>query len=231
MSFVRKDGYASNFSEPLIFTVGNVEGASAVNNGTEDDNVSAQGSASLLGGFVNVTEDNYLYILGGVGLGALVLVLIVSGLSRLFSDDAKKEEEWIEDVKEKNDSSSGLSLREKFARAGINVEKEKQTEESVPEDKPAEEEEGEKKGEDEKKREEEDPDPEEVEDVEKKDEKEPAKKEPEKKEKNESEDKEKKPKKGKVYSKEEFMDTFKEPSTMGKETKKIKISLTSKDKS
>jgi hypothetical protein len=260
LSFVRKDGYASNFSEPFTFTVGNVEGAADSSDGTDDGPDGSDSASMLFGGFIDVNEDNYILILAGVGVAALVLLILVSLLSKLFSDPADSDEGWIEDIKENGKSPEGLSLREKFAQAGLKVGKEREEQgagpdnvsdgthgdtdgseretdddddpegsQDVPEDADDEDEEtGEEVDDTDKEsspEKREDPIPEVSDEM--KDGK--ARSSAEQGNEQSQPKKEIKPKPGKIYSKDEFMKTFKEPTTMGKETKKIKISLTSQD--
>ena len=197
----------------------------------------------LFGGFVDVNEDNYVLILVGVGVAALVLLVLVAVLSRLFSDPADSDEKWIEAIKENGKPSEGLSLREKFAQAGLDVRNKKdgqgkQHNETVKSASEPEEEgggniHGSETNQDVQEKNEEDA---ENSDEEKggntvvSDEAETAVSEktilPVKEEDEQKNEAATKP--GKVYSKDEFMKTFKEPITMGKETKKIRISLTSK---
>lgn len=258
LSIVRKDGYASNFSEPFEFTVGNVEGAADSYDEIEEVPVSSDSASMLFGGFVDINEDNYVLILGWVGVAALVLLILVALLSKLFSGPADPDEKWIEDIKENGKPSKGLSLREKFAQAGLNVHDKKdeagkqcdETEESASEpeeesdgiytdevDKEVQEKKEEKKeekevnsdedmdrtGMDEHAEKDQDPSPDASDEVETEASENTVLPVKEINEQNEKAA----PKPGKVYSKDEFMKTFKEPTTMGKETKKIRISLTS----
>ena len=121
VTFVRKEGYASNMSEPLLFTVGYVEGAAS--DSTSDFTVGDSVSSGSAWWERYVTEDNYYFVIGGLGVALITLIIIMSLLSKAMS---RKDPEggWVE-RKASGDSEggspSGISLREKFAKAGLKV--------------------------------------------------------------------------------------------------------------
>ncbi|MDD3661467.1 MAG: hypothetical protein PHG63_00185 [Candidatus Dojkabacteria bacterium] len=230
LSMVRKDGYASNFSEAYVFSVGEVEGASvepAAADGDQDDRrrIDTTPFLNVLDRYV--TEDTYVYVLGGAGLVVVLLLIVLSALMSRAAKSSVPRGNWLSNVEKKDvaeDAPGKLSLREKFASAGLRVgsgngivpQKDERREEikenpnnepeNVPNDVVTEEKEKEV-----------------VAVVPKRHEKEMKREIPPRPRE--------RPLTKKVYSREEFMKSFKTSAgdDNSKETNRIKISLTSRD--
>lgn len=219
VAMVRVDGYASNFSEPFSFSVGLVSGD--VSTEGIDEIVDEGGSFS----WEDITNsDYYYYYLAGAGAVCLILLyFIAKGISGLIFK--KKSSEVQDKLKNGGDSKKDevkptLSLREKFASAGLLVgagEKPSKGSSQKKEDDSKKKSKKKKKG---KKKKAESKDiketpktPEENEPEEKdkeadKPESTEGPKEPAEPKKPESPKEEGKPQKGKVYSKDEFLKKF-----------------------
>ncbi|MBN2100636.1 hypothetical protein JW710_01955 [Candidatus Dojkabacteria bacterium] len=243
VALVRKDGYASNFSDVFEFSVGKKSGGDSDSDGN-DEGFSIQNI---------ITEDNiYLVLAGFAVLAGLLLVLIGRMTVSVFKkrDSGEISEKLFkksEELMEKKNNGQTPSLREKFASLGVGVgdkkvesskdsgkkkEKskkkdskrdEKEKSECVnPEDSGSDAEKSKTKNDKEKNTSKGDEkSPKEKSGDDKKDQSENTK-EKDRSDKDEGNDK---PEKGKVYSKEQFLKKFKEEGD--KDTNNIKITLTS----
>lgn len=233
ISFVRKSGYASNFSEVKTFSVGMVEGVSDT---MVDEDVVNEKEVDLLFGLIPYTEENYPYVIAIIGLSAIVVVLVMSAIFKSIGAARRESAGWVAKQQNGTDERSKASetLREKFRKAGIGVGngvqksilKETQT---VRKSMKKEEDDDERTDEEQENTEDEMRTEETQKTKEYNEEKAPHREvdevsegTPEEKELDEQ------PKKGKIYSKCEFLKKFGKSSTSSnKETNKIRISLTS----
>jgi hypothetical protein len=231
----KKFGYASSFSEPFTFSLGTGSG----NVETDDiDNYSNNEFSFDINSFV--TEDNYLHVLGGFAGLTLVLLLLITFLSRRLSKKGKHKVD-LEGVLNKaskdkdGDLSSGITLREKFAKAGMKVAAKNDSDEDhqkTSDSRDSEKNEEPEKGKDEKKDKKDKKSKSHKESSSEKPRKKKSKKDSKKKsDKDEkaAKDKKVKPVPGKIYKKSDFLERFKE--VKNKDTNNISITLTSrKDK-
>lgn len=227
VGFVRKDGYASNFSEALNFTVGETLGAdSTLEVGDAEDSFTDDIVEFL-------SEGNNLYWAIGILSGLIIFGIILVILSRRKSKSAdpfkdKGSSRNVKKDKTRKDESS-IPLREKFAQAGlVSTTKGKRDDSKKSENEPEDdkkdnlvENKNSEESEKEEKKPKSKPKKKKVDDIKSDSKKNKKKKEsddelPEKKEKkqeddnSQDEDDESKPEVGKVYSKEEFLNEFKE---------------------
>jgi hypothetical protein len=120
VAFVRKSGFASNFSDPLLFTIGMVEGASSVDNGQDTQN---EKKPDLLLGIIPYTEDNYYLVMAGAGVVIILLLILFTTIVKAIVRSGGGQDLGV--LKQATCSlsggSSGETLREKFQKAGIGV--------------------------------------------------------------------------------------------------------------
>lgn len=238
IAFVKKDGYASNFSEPLEFTVGEIEGASD-DGATSNTSTAPSGSSTPWWDNKYMNEENYYIVIPVLGVIFILFVLFTALIAKLIKKKQNDAAGWVGDAASgevKEEGAGKLSLREKFAKAGLAVpggtaapevaqsevrkapNKEKEKKPESKKEKPAK-----------KKNVEAEASPKKgkkaiTKGKEKKKEKQPKEESPPGQEESTKLDKDK------VYSKDEFMEEFKDGSRGGvsKESNKIKISLTSR---
>jgi hypothetical protein len=124
VGFVRKDGYASDFSDPVSFYVGVAQ----------DTELEVGKSESVLPFDINIdlsqifSESNKYYFIGAGGVVLLIALVLLGGNIKTGSGN-KKEKEKIDN--EKSDGS-GMTLREKLSGA-VKQEKNKEGKSSTPE--------------------------------------------------------------------------------------------------
>ncbi len=238
----KKFGYASGFSEPFTFSVGTGSG----NVETDDiDNDNDSDFSFDINSFIN--EDNYIHVFGGFAGLTVVLLLLITFLSRRLSkkDRHKVDLEGVLNKVSKDkdtDSSSGITLREKFAKAGMKVaakkddKKSADTADATAASKKDSKEKGDtdKKDKDEKKYEKEKKSKSSKESSNEKPKDKKSKKDSKKdpkedsdKDKKATKDKKVKPVPGKIYKKSDFLERFKE--VKDKDTNNISITLTSRN--
>ncbi len=119
--FIRKDGYASNLSDPFEFSL------------TESQSSSVSVSGNGDSGFDDwqeyidelMLEENRPYFYAGVGLSAVLILLVFLAIFRKLRGFLKKRKsrkdngEKLLKSKIGSKDSSGMSLRDKFASVGI----------------------------------------------------------------------------------------------------------------
>lgn len=120
VAFVRKSGYASNFSEPLSFTIGqnSPEAFQGIVENKKDST-----TTELLFGLVPYTENNYYIVMAGTGIILIILLIIFSKIIKSTLYSRHEKDTWITKSKDSTpeDKENVLTLREKFQQAGIGV--------------------------------------------------------------------------------------------------------------
>jgi len=235
VSFVRKDGYAGNFSEPVNFSVGVVAGEASTNGIGDFDNGVSFDFDSLFG------EDNIYYTLAGFSAVSFILILFSAFLGRRAG---RKNAEPILVETDIAPGGKKISLRDKFAGVGVAVKgkmakaEEPKAKAPAPDKQKSTSSDGDDNVEDEKPLEPEGPETSSGKLLKKKPSRRKAKPEKPKEAKKTKKVKEKaspskdkddsSSKSGKVYSKDDFLEKFGGAVDEGKDSNKISITLTSK---
>lgn len=131
VAFVRKSGYASNFSDVFTFTVGKSGAGNHSDNNNNDSNIFI-----IISNYLNSASDQELIIYGLSGVLAIIVLFQILGIIRRAVKKRKEKknfdfEHQVQKSKQKVTSEditnalgeSKMTLREKFAMLGYSVDK------------------------------------------------------------------------------------------------------------